>query len=109
MILGLKRRKFKLISKYLDQEMNNVFKEQKDMITRLKCFLMFKPGATVLTKNETVILDIALQFCFYKIGITFAKLVLTFLHKFSTTSNFKINNSNNVFSLIKTRIYSLEN
>lgn len=108
MILGLKQRKFEMNSKYLDQEMNNILKDQKDMTTRLKCFLIFKPGAIVLTKNETVILDIVLQFCFYKIGINFAKLVLTFLHKFSTTSNFKINNSNKLFLLFKTRIYSLE-
>lgn len=99
MILGLKQRRFKINSKYLDQEMNNVLKDQKDMTTRLKCFLMLKPGAIMLTKNETVILDITLQFCFYKIGkrptkslcINFAKLVLTFLHKLSAASNFKIN------------------
>lgn len=65
MILGLKQRRFKINSKYLDQEMNNVLKDQKDMTTRLKCFLMLKPGAIMSTKNETVILDITLQFCFY--------------------------------------------
>lgn len=53
MILGLKQRKFKMNSEYLDQERNKVLKDQKDMTHRLKCFLMFKPGAIVSTKiNE---------------------------------------------------------